>query len=338
MGRGGRVVYAEPQQPRQLGGHPAPALRHEVPASLRGADGSLVEVLGRLGCPCERVGALGHASEGGPHVGESAARHVELGAFVVAAHGGKYLVERQLLWRSDKQRHPVGEVVSLRIVQILSSPVSPHNRAEKAPHAGLAKARAFEAHGVVSVRKGEGGVGRHLGIEAVLLGEGDGVGGEERVVVGGEGGDACLVRVRRDVARGHLFGHPHRAQLELALADYLHYPGLGGVRDGEALALRDIPVLRQKRADGGDGLSCSLRSLQGYPDERSIINQPLALHLQLRDAAVSGFSDYQAKLIHIPDNVEGLRRLLDLPQVHACVPVIHVPHRARCVRCSGVMI
>ena len=236
--RGGGVINAKPKQSGHLPGHVRSRLAHNAPPSGPLSDVSLVEerLPGVVGSsPLQRGLAVGVGVLSRSDIREHLSSGVESSAFVVISHGLHDVLRAESSRWLDEQRHAVGEVVALRVVEVLVGPGFAHDRAKERPNSSLAKPRPFKGHRVVSIRKRK--VGIFSRVQPNASSEGDGVGSIQAVVlvIEGEGGDSSLIGMASDVAIRNATSHPHSAFLVTPLSNQLHHPELVLVSDGKAL-------------------------------------------------------------------------------------------------------
>mmetsp|Transcript_15955 Transcript_15955/g.34731 ORF Transcript_15955/g.34731 Transcript_15955/m.34731 type:complete len:426 (+) Transcript_15955:685-1962(+) len=324
----GSVVDTEPQHAELVG---RPLVGHHAPAGVLGADEAFVDVFLSLGL----VGQ-GHSEAFGalPRAGADVLRRVEPHTLEVVAHVPHGLVDANWVTCFDVQRHAVGEVVSLDVVQVVSdSLLVGSDLGEERIHSRFAKPGSLEGQRVVDVREGEIGVFPVVQLE--LLGKCDDVRGmlENVRLIGDELGGSGLIGVGADAAIWDLRGDPHGPLGDISLADHLHQPHLFGIRNGERLTGGGIPVGLHQVVHGGNSLPGGLGPAQCDPDELPIVNAPvvriadclISTSIQHLKAAKSGLPDSQLVLVGVTHYVVGLWNLRDGPEALAVIPTVDLP-------------
>ena len=289
-----RIVHTEPENtvpviPAHLG--------NERPCRLLGSRRALIPVL-------ERVRSVHRALEAQTAVTEFAVPRTGIGAlgdiqrrtFVLVTHTLFDILHRHFALRHEPKRHVLALVLTFGVAESLARSIvkipvhTGDEMVKERPYARLAYIEPAEIEGV------EGGLVREIFVrtgEITFRSRG----GNEVFVVHPiaaadtvqfllqlflllgqfgfslrDGGDACLVSVRRDGIVRDAYSHPVSAFLPFALTDQIHDPHFVRVTDGERLSFGGITVFVDQRDHTLNRLAGGLGTFEGDVDQRAIVN------------------------------------------------------------------
>ena len=119
--------------------------------------------------------------------------------------------------------------------------------------------------------------------------------------------------------------HPYNSLAAGSLAHHLHDPSFVGIADCECLALRVVAIGIGQCGHHLDSITCSLGTLQGNIDKRSIIENTCRVD-HLLATAIGSLANGNLPLIDVTYYIIGLRSLRYLAMIFVGIPVEHLAH------------
>mmetsp|Transcript_3897 Transcript_3897/g.7855 ORF Transcript_3897/g.7855 Transcript_3897/m.7855 type:complete len:249 (+) Transcript_3897:947-1693(+) len=241
--------------------------------------------------------------------------------------------ERDLRGGMNIKGHPVGEVLSRRVVNVLVLKLLPHNATKEAPNPPFAKASALKSDRVVSVREGESRLAHVSTEQTNLLGEGhDIVRVHDVRAFPVEGSNPSLVGVAADGPVRNLDCSPDTPELMLPLPNDLVDPNFVGIGNGETFSLGCVPVGLHEMVHGGDSLPGSSSTLERDPDQASIVNDTSRVGLtKILKTPECSLPDAKPNLVAVTNYIVGRTLgLRNVAQVGARIPIINIALRGVC--------
>ena len=148
--------------------------------------------------------------------------------------------------------------------------------------------------------------------------------------------DAGLVSVGSDRLVRDADSHPSSAFLLRTLADELHDPDLVLIGDGEGFAGAVVAVVTDEIRHDADGFTGTRGALKGYVDKAPVVHDTRGV-VELLAPAPSTFGDSDLVLVHVPHDVVGDRRLRDIPQRLARIPLVDLEHEPLAPRLGRIV-
>ena len=194
---------------------------------------------------------------------------------------------------------------------------------EVTPYAGFAVTTCTEIQRSVCISKAE--IFVHTVEVTFFAGKGDDIGRIHTVVliIHIELVDARLVGMCRDAIIGDAHSHPHGTTHTGAFANHFHNPDLVRISDSERLATAVIAIFLYKVGHHLDSFTGGTGTLQTEINQTSVVDDTGGIY-QFRTTSESGFSNGKLKFVDIADDVVRLACLLNLSQILAGVPLMHI--------------